>query len=168
MLRSALTPPLLALAGLALALTACDEPKDRRGKAPPVEAGAPPRPPQPAWAADYLGKGLRQLFPEEGECVGNTEAVEARYADGAAIIGWGADTATRAAVGRIVLVDEAYRVVGAGETGLSRPDVPAARPEITDSATGWRAIATVASGALDAYGVTHDGKGACKLGHIAF
>ena len=28
--------------------------------------------------------------------------------------------------------------------------------------------ATVASGALDAYGVTHDGKGACKLGHIAF
>lgn len=163
------TAPAL-IAGLALVLVAgCDRPKDRsEAEAPAAGPTAPPRPPQPAWAADYLGKGLRVLFPKTGDCVGNTETVETRYADGAAVIGWGWNNAAKAAVGRVVLVDSAFRVVGAGETGMSRPDVPAARPEVTDPNTGWRAIATTASGALDAYGITDDGQGACKLGHIEF
>ena len=56
----------------------------------------------------------------------------------------------------------------AGETGLPRPDVPAARPDITDPNTGWRAIATIPVGAVEAYGVTNGGRGACKLGYIKF
>lgn len=163
------TAPAL-IAGLTLVLVAgCDQPKDRSAEtAAPATASAPPRPPQPAWASDYLGKGLRELFPKTGDCVGNTETVETRYADGAAVTGWGWDKTAKAAVGRVVLVDSAFRVVGAGETGTSRPDVPAALPEVTDPNTGWRAIATAATGALDAYGVTDGGQGACKLGHIAF
>ena len=165
MLRTA--PALIA--GLALLLVAgCDRPKDRTEEQAPAAAAAAPRPPQPAWAADYLGKSLRELFPKTGDCVGNTEAVETRYADGAAVIGWGWDNVAKAAVGRVVLVDAGYRVVGAGETGLSRPDVPSARPEVTDPNTGWRAIATTAAGAFDAYGITDGGQGACKLGHIDF
>jgi hypothetical protein len=157
------------IASLALVLVAgCDQPKDRSEAPPPAAPAASPRPPQPAWAADYLGKSLRELFPKTGDCVGNTEAVETRYADGAAVIGWGWDIAAKAAVGRVVLVDAAYRVVGAGETGLSRPDVPAARADITDPNTGWRAITTTAAGAFDAYGITDGGQGACKLGHIEF
>ncbi|MGA0605755.1 hypothetical protein ACO2Q0_07115 [Phenylobacterium sp. VNQ135] len=172
MLKAAvLTPSLVAALGGALVLVAgCDKAKDRSEQAAPAAAApaAPPRPPQPAWATDYLGKGLGQLFPKTGDCVGNTEAVEARYADGVAVIGWGWDNAAKKAVARIVLVDSAMRVVGAGETGMSRPDVPAAQPQITDPNTGWRAIATTPAGALDAYGITDDGQGACKLGHIQF
>lgn len=170
MLRSAvLTPSLVAALGAALVLAGCDKAKDRsEQQAPAAAPTAPPRPPQPAWAADYLGKGLRQLFPKTGDCIGNTEAVETRYADGAAVIGWGWDNAARTSVARIVLVDQAFRIVGAGETGMPRPDVPTARPEITDPNTGWRAIATMPAGSLDAYGITDDGQGACKLGHIDF
>lgn len=161
------TPALIS--GLALVLVAsCDRPKDRSEAQAPAASAAAPRPPQPAWAADYLGKNLRELFPKTGDCVGNTEAVETRYADGAAVIGWGWDNAGKAAVGRVVLVDAGYRVVGAGETGLSRPDVPAARPEVGDPNTGWRAITTTAAGSLDAYGITDGGQGACKLGHIEY
>ncbi|WP_309091152.1 hypothetical protein [Phenylobacterium sp.] len=160
-------------AGLTLALVAgCDKPKDRSAQieapAQPAGPSLPPRPPQPAWAAEYLGKGLRQLFPKTGDCIGNTEAVETRYADGVAIIGWGWDNAAKTSVARIVLVDSAFRVVGAGETGMPRPDVPAAQPHIADPNTGWRAIATVAGGPVDAYGITDNGEGACKLGHLKF
>jgi len=164
--------PALVAAGLTLTLVAgCDKPKDRSEQtaAPAaVEPATPPRPPQPAWATAYLGKSLRELFPKTGDCIGNTEAVETRYTDGAAIIGWGWDNAAKTAVARIVLVDAGFRVVGAGESGMSRPDVPAARPDIPDPNTGWRAIATTAAGAVDAYGITDDGQGACKLGYIKF
>lgn len=157
---------------VALALVAgCDKAKDRTEEtaAPAAaEPAQPPRPPQPAWATAYLGKGLRELFPKTGDCVGNTEAVETRYADGVAIIGWGWDNAAKTSTARIVLVDAGFRIVGAGETGMSRPDVPAAQPAITDPNTGWRAITTTATGAVDAYGITDDGQGACKLGHIKF
>src|SRR5688500_2372483 len=96
-----------AALGLTLVLAAgCDQAKDRtEAQAPPAAPSPPPRPPQPAWATDYLGKGLRELFAKTGDCIGNTEAVETRYADGAAIIGWGFDNAARAPVARIVLVD---------------------------------------------------------------
>ncbi len=166
--RAALSTSILGLAGLALVLSGCDKPKERPVDQPTADAVVQARPPGPAWAADYMGKGLRELFPETGDCVGNTETAETRYADGVSIVGWGADNTTHAGVGRVVLVDEGYRVVGAGETGLPRPDVPAARPDITDPNTGWRAIATIPVGAVEAYGVTNDGRGACKLGYIKF
>lgn len=173
-----LAPAMLAaLAGLSLALSACDEPKPR-GEAPAEPAPGPgaartsePLPPLPAWAPEVMGKGLREAFTETGECVGNTDAVGARYEGaqpGVKIIGWGWDKAEKTAVERIVLVDADFRIVGAGETGLPRPDVTRAQPDITSPTTGWQAFTSRTAGPLDAYGVTSGGRGVCPLGHIEF
>jgi hypothetical protein len=150
-----------------LALAACDKPKDRTKTATPT--AAEPLPAPPAWAGAYMGKGLRDLFPGDGECVGNTDAVEKRYAGaspGTAVVGWGWDVRAKAPVQRVVLVDKDFKVVGAGETGVARPDVPQARPDITSPTTGWRAVTTAVSGGIDAYGLTDGARSVCRLGHL--
>ena len=84
----------------------------------------------------------------------------------ASILGWAWDPATKAPVTRIILVDGDQKIVGAGESGLPRPDVRTARPDITSDSAGWRGVATVSSGGVDAYGLVGDGTATCKLGHI--
>lgn len=158
------------------ALTGCDQPKWRGKAADTPAAGgsaagsaAGAMPALPAWAGELIGKPLKATFPAEGQCVGNTEATGERYAGaspGAKVIGWGWDTAAKQAVPRVLLVDRALNIVGAGETGLERLDVPAARPEITSTTTGWWALTPSTTGYIDAYGVLADGKTVCKLGHI--
>ncbi|MFN3583504.1 hypothetical protein [Phenylobacterium sp.] len=163
--------PAVAMLSLAV-LAACDQPKVR-DQGPTATASVPvaaePLPAMPEWAAAYMGKGLRDVFPETGECVGNTDTVKTRYAGppaGVAIIGWGWNVTEKAPVARIVVVDKEFTIIGAGETGLERPDVPKARSDVTSSTTGWRAVTTATSGGLDAYGVTNGGRGVCKLGHL--
>lgn len=162
-----------ALALLPLvALAACDQPKVRN-QGPPAAASIPvvaePLPATPDWAAAYLGKGLRDVFPETGECAGNTDVVKTRYAGppaGVAIIGWGWNVAEKVAVERVVIVDKEFTIIGAGETGLPRPDVQKVRPDVTSGTTGWRAVTTATTGGVDAYGLTNGAKGVCKLGHL--
>jgi hypothetical protein len=164
----------LTVTALSLALSACDKPKDRTP--PPAEgtAAAPatpaavsaPLPPTPAWAAAYMGKTVAELFPQAGQCVGNTDNVSNTLTGGVEIVGWGWDTALKQPVARVVLTDQEGRVIGFGETGVGRPDVPAAKPEITSQTTGWKGYTSRTDGWLDAYGVTNDGKGQCKLGHL--
>ena len=180
---------LLGMAALPLAsLAACDRPKPRdqsqvsgpiSGAPAPAAPAAPagPKvtisteaPPPPAsWATALIGQPLRPTFPGSGACVGNTDVVDTRYKGGpggAKIIGWGWDPAAKTAVQHVLLVDRDFKIVGAGETGLARPDVTAARPDITSRTTGWQATTTKTAGGLDSYGVLADGKTTCKLGHI--
>jgi hypothetical protein len=164
----------------ALALSACGQPKATGEARPAPQAATPVQPvsilqeappPPPAWAAALIDKPLRDRFPAEGACTGNTDAVGALYVGatrGAKIVGWGWDTGAREPVRRVVLVDPAGKVVGAGETGIERPDVVAARRNITSGTTGWWAVTALDAGQLDAYGLLPDGKSACRLGHIAF
>jgi hypothetical protein len=168
----------LALSSLAL-LTACDQPKPR-GPAANAPAAAPapaqaaqntePAPAAPAWAVALIGKPLKEAFPgADVSCVGNTDNVVNRYqgaSPGVKIVGWGWDPAAKAAVQRVVLVDADARIVGAGETGAPRPDVTAARPDITSPTTGWTAVTAKTSGPVDAYGIIGDGKSLCRLGHL--
>lgn len=165
------------------AVAACDQPKPRQpdDKAAAPVAAAPagpqvatttdPLPPLPPWAGAYMGKGLRDVFPGDGACLGNTDIVELRYqgaAPGAKIIGWGWDTAAKKVVERVVLVDKNFQIVGAGEKGLPRPDVISTLPQVTDENSGWSALTPLASGAVDSYGITGDGTAICKLGHLEF
>jgi hypothetical protein len=179
----------LGLGALSLAsLAGCDRPKPREQSqvSGPVGAPAPPAapaapagptvtisteapPPPPAWATALIGQPLRPTFPGTGACIGNTDTVDTRYkggSGGAKIIGWGWDPAAKAAVQRVLLVDRDFKIVGAGVTGLDRPDVVAARPDVSSRTTGWQATTARTSGGLDSYGVLADGKSICKLGHI--
>jgi len=166
-----------------LALAACDEPKPRtqRPTPPPIFptphplAYAPagrPMPPLPAWAAGMIGQPLASLFPGDHPlCVGNTDNVQERYGGatpGVQIVGWGWDPAARAPIARILLADPAGLVAGAGEGGVARRDVIAARPEITVLETGWAAYTSRSMGPIEAYGLVADGKAICRLGHLAY
>jgi hypothetical protein len=66
----------------------------------------------------------------------------------------------------VVLVDADFRIVGAGEGGVPRPDIPAAKSYIQDPNTGWHANVARVSGPLDAYGVIASGTAVCPLGHF--
>jgi hypothetical protein len=161
----------LVVAAATLALAGCDKPKDRTPPAASTSApkAAGPRPALPAWSQAMLGKAHASLFPGEMKpCVGNTDVVEQRYVDGAKIVGWGWDPATKAPIARVILVDVTGLVAGAGETGVARPDVTAARPEITSPTTGWAAYTGAASGPLDGYGIIDSGKSLCRLGRLEF
>jgi hypothetical protein len=172
-----------ALALLAL-LAACDRPKPGTSPAapPPAVTGAPPPPPAiktsqdplpalPAWAAPMIGKTLKDVLPDlGGTCIGNTDVVDMRYvgaSQGVQIEGWGWDSAAKQVVARVVVVDIDGKIVGAGETGVPRPDVQAARgAEVTSPTSGWKAIVNLTTGSVDAYGVVGDGSKGCKLGHL--
>ena len=90
----------LTATALCLALAACDKPKDRTPK-PDDSAPAPtasvsaPLPATPAWAAPYMGKTVAELFPQAGQCVGNTDNVNAKLTGGVEIVGWGWDSAAK-------------------------------------------------------------------------
>ncbi|HEY3797686.1 MAG TPA: hypothetical protein VGL58_04980 [Caulobacteraceae bacterium] len=165
---------------LAAALSACRRPDwANKGQQPgAANASAPPvtlitpdsRPALPAWAALYMGKAVKTALPQVASCAGNLDIVTARYEGanaGAKVIGWGWDTAAAKAVDKVVLVDAAGLVVGAGEGGLSRPDVPQHSPTVTSPNTGWAAIAGMKTGAVDAFGVIN-GQARCPLGHLEF
>lgn len=134
--------------------------------ATPPEQGIAPAP--PPWAGPLLGRRLDEIAQGVAACQGNADAVRRRYAGPppeAELAGWGWDLAAGRRVARVVLVDESGRIVGAGEGGRRRLDVPRALPAIPDADTGWTAV-TGATGAVTAYGLTGDGRGACRLGTL--
>jgi hypothetical protein len=155
-----------------VALAACDKPKARQVSTEvsgPKGHSTEPLPANPEWLTVLLGRNLSEAMPQKGACVGNTDLVDTRYegaSPGTRIIGWGWDTEAKAPVARVVLVDGGGTIVGGGETGQNRPDVPAARPDITTPAVGWAAITTLTKGPLDTYGITTGGQGTCFLGHM--
>jgi hypothetical protein len=176
-------PVLIVLAAL---VAGCDNPKERPPKPAAVAndglpAGAPaapgattsqePLPPPPEWAAGYIGKTLAEVFPDQnGRCIGNTDLVNLRYggaSPGLRVEGWGWEPTAKAPVERVLLVDEGGKVVGAGQTGKPRPDVTAARKDITSPTTGWQAVTSKTTGGVDAFGVMPNGKQVCRLGHLS-
>lgn len=160
--------------GLASLLVAgCDEPKPRT-QPPPLPVGdqapVPIAERLPDWSRDLMSKPLSSLYPQTAAiCIGNAENVQNRFpapAPGVEIAGWGWDPQAKAPIPRILLVDAAGVVVGAGEPGIARPDVPAARPEVTAPDTGWSALTERTQGPVDVFGVIGGGKALCRLGRV--
>lgn len=167
MTRLATTLAVLSIAALALA--ACDKPKDRTPKTAVAPAVVATLPALPEWSKAMIGKAKADLFPGELKpCKGNTDNVEQKFADGVKIVGWGWDPATKEPVPRVILVDVTGLVAGAGETGIARPDVNRAVPEIKSPNTGWAALTSRTTGPVEAYGVIGGGKALCTLGNLAF
>lgn len=179
----------VATALAAASLAGCDKAKPRPPSAQPAApsaaatpAGAPaawtPPPPKPtndplpaqaAWAGALLGKSQKVAFPRaDGNCIGNTDRVDLRYVGatpGVMIEGWGWDKDAKQVVARVVLADKDGQIVGGGESGVPRPDVPAAEPFVTSSTSGWKAVTPVTTGVLLAYGIVGEGR-TCALGQI--
>jgi hypothetical protein len=173
----------IAVAGLVLlAASACSrpdwtDPEKSHGsralpppaaaKALPADDAAAPKP--PAWAAALIGKPLRTAFPADGVCMGNTDRVirvHRGQPPGAIIEGWGWEYAAKAPVPRVILVDASDIIVGVGETGQSRPDVPRVVPAVTSPNTGWEGVAYALTGQVKAYGVIDNGQAVCALGAV--
>jgi len=161
--------PCLIVGAAILALSGCDKPKARNVPPAPAPATVAALPPLPAWGKDMIGKAQAALFPAEFKpCIGNTDNVEQKYADGVKIVGWGWDPATKEPVARVILVDITGLIAGVGETGLPRPDVNAASPQIKSPTTGWAALTSRTTGPVDVYGIVDGGKSLCQLGHLEF
>ncbi|HEX8501924.1 MAG TPA: hypothetical protein VF659_15180 [Pyrinomonadaceae bacterium] len=130
-----------------------------------------PRPPYPAWASEVMGKPVRELFPKTTDCIGNTDLVVMKFEGdppGVQIIGWGWEPGAALPVRRVVLADAAQLIVGVGEGGSERPDVPEHQPSVTTTKTGWQALVGLGSGTVDAYGVTSQPQTVCRLGTLTW
>lgn len=178
----------IAAAGLAAAsLAGCDQPKVRPAPSdvdmPPAmtqaaAAASPaggitpaPLPDRPPWAVTFMGRALSSVFKDAaGQCIGYADKVDWRYQGappGVMVEGWGWDLAAKAPITRILLTDPTGQVVGAGTGGVvPRPDVPAARKEVTSGLTGWQALSPRTEGVLLAYGITANGAATCPLGQV--
>lgn len=164
----------IVLVGASLALTACDKPSSTTpppaapaSAAPTVPTSAEAAPAQPDWAKAYLGRRLADVIPgTQGSCTGSIDKIMLQYRDGAEVVGWGWDLQKKDVVARVVIVDAGQTIIAGGETGMPRPDVNLAKPEITSPTTGWKAVVPLNSGGVDAFGLTDDGKSTCRLGHL--
>ncbi|MDP3173628.1 MAG: hypothetical protein Q8M88_04255 [Phenylobacterium sp.] len=146
---------------LAISLAACDQPEWTKPSAP----GDHP-PPAPAWAAPLIGERLREAFIETAGCAGAVDTVTQRFKGpppGARIVGWAWDARAHQPATQIIVVRDGL-IVGAGDGGRPRADVPAVRPDVTSAATGWQADARSIGGELEVLAVI--GAGACPLGRI--
>jgi hypothetical protein len=150
----------LALIG---GLAACDQPG-------PLSAAAKrqlaPPPAAPAWAAPLAGKALKSVFPAEARCVGYVDAVTDRFKDARKAVGWSWSVTHSQAVQRLVAVDAAGAMVGFGEGGTARPDVPAVRPEVGSPDTGWWLITPTAERSYAVWGVDAASGSACPIGEV--
>ena len=144
--------------------------------APVVRKAVPrldtPAPPWPKWVAPLLGKPIRAVYPREAVCIGNTDGIGWMYAgqpSRVVLLGWSWDAVAKAPAPRIVLTDSSGLIVGGGRTGVTRPDVIAAKPGVvTTAVTGWQALSPVLTGGVSAFGVVEGGRAVCPLGGLAF
>jgi len=136
---------------------------DRAHDAP--AAGSTAALPYPSWSAPMMGKPLSALFPRRAtNCAGHLDGLmESTSATGTRIGGWAFDTSTHSAVSRVLLTDNSGVVVGAGNGGFMRYDVPANNPGVQSQATGWYGYASIVSRGLRAWAITSDPGTVCSL-----
>jgi outer membrane protein OmpA-like peptidoglycan-associated protein len=139
---------------------------------PPAAAGTAPvvvadsMPAYPAWAAAAIGKPLHALYPKTSTaCLGFLDGAAFKYVgprSGDKLFGWAYDTGADAPVLRVLFADARGTIVGAGDGGVSRPDVPAKLARIASPLTGWEGYAA-ASGPVAAWAVLGSPGTVCRL-----
>jgi hypothetical protein len=118
--------------------------------------------------ADWPGRELNTLtkVAPTGACIGAFDALSVPLTNApanAVSAGWAWDVTHHSLPRRIVMTDARGIVVGVGHTGAKRPDVAAARPEVTSPAAGWTGFVHVDGGEVTAFALLADGT-ACALG----
>jgi hypothetical protein len=128
-----------------------------------------PLPAAPAWAAALISQPLDKAFNKSAPCLGNTDGVKVRYvgaARGVRLAGWAWDPVRRETLQHVVIQGPDGTIVGAGEGGTRRLDVPRVLPDVTSTTSGWEAVTWRTGGPVDVFGVLADGQTICRLGHI--
>jgi hypothetical protein len=153
-----------SLAGVALlAAAGCD----RSG---PLSAVArnhlPPAPPAPAWSAALLGHSLASLFPGVDSCIGSVDGSTERYRGAHRVEGWIWNYSVQAPSSRLAVVDPAGVMVGFGEGGLVRSDVPGVRKDVTSVTTGYRVVTPEGPGPYTIYAIDAGRRSACRIGPV--
>jgi len=126
-----------------------------------------------AWEFSHGSPRLLQTSPNWGgyqlvstdKCSGFLDGVERiKGTDRVAARGWAWDQTRRRAPQLVLLALPGGLIVGFGEVGAPRTDIPAARKDISDLRTGWDGEATAAHGSkLRAFAVLADSKSICPL-----
>lgn len=126
-----------------------------------------PTPATPKWASAMIGKPLMAVFARKmSQCAGYLDGAAVRYTGhprGVQVSGWAYDMTANVPASRVLLVDQNGRIVGAGNGGIPRPDVPATLPGVHSLATGWEGYARMESGTVSAWMVLHGDSSVCKL-----
>jgi outer membrane protein OmpA-like peptidoglycan-associated protein len=125
----------------------------------------------PSWAGSIVGKQLRALFPvQTAHCEGYLDSVSPVSPDGSATLsGWAFDLDASKPIDRIVLTTADGSIVGAGNGGFQRLDVPAVRHEVTTQSAGWNAyVAAVPHSSVSAWAVMNAPGTVCRLVGVAF
>lgn len=155
-----------ALVFAALVVAGCSRPEFSQSNKTPTSTV--PVPDLPAWARSFEGRKIASVGAQKlGGCNGFVDAVVGRYTGsrpGAQIAGWGWDTVAKRPFDKIVVTGDGSVVVGAGASGIERPDVPKVIPSITSTKTGWMAIVHESAGPIQAWGVS--GSTVCLLGRF--
>ena len=152
----------MAAATASLSLTACGP----DGPVSTAQQSNAPRPRFPDWSEPMIGKPMSQFVHGHGDCKGVFDAVLVDYngkPSGATAGGWGWDIAAKQPVQHVLFVDANDNIVGAASGGVSRPDVPAALPDVTSKTTGWMGVMGITKGKVLVVGVTSRNAG-CDLG----
>ena len=159
---------------LALAAAACNGKPERdayttdAAATPSQGATKAPMPAYPAWASAMIGANLKDKAKGSAVCKGALDVVSTKYVGarpGVAMEGWGWDEKGARPLDKVLFVDTEGRIVGAGVVGNRRDDVPKALPEVKTPAVGWKGVAGVTSGEVQAVGLTTGGA-SCTLGRI--
>ena len=159
-----------AALAMTAALAGCNgKPEDTGQSSGAPAPAAPVKGPAPAyadWVAPMLGHKVTEFAKVTTPCLGSFDVAGTRYVGPPAkvdVAGWGWDQTGKRPIARVVLTNEDGRIVGGAVTGVNRPDVPAAVPEVKTPAVGWKGIAQASSGDITAVGLTASG-GFCTLG----
>jgi len=159
-----LRPVSWVLVAAFLSLTGCNQTQT----ASQCTVGAGARPAYPAWASSVLGKSYLKLYPNKSKCAGNLDPGATKYSgkpSGSTFAGWAWDLEHKRPVDRLLLTDYLGNIVGVGQGGFDRPDVPAYDPRVTSKSSGWHGVVSIVSGPVDALGIT--GKTTvCPIGDI--
>lgn len=124
-------------------------------------------PAQPQWAVALLGKTFRASFPKTTTCIGHLDGVLAKYdrkPKGSVLYGWAFDSGAGQPPSRVLIVNAQGVIIGGGESGVPRPDVPAAVPAVKSPSSGWQAPVGITEGAVYAWGIAQQRGTVCFVG----
>jgi len=115
-----------------------------------------------------IGTNAAPDYDQSKACLGHFDMISLVHKGdhpGYEVYGWAWDVDAAAPAARVIIADSTGRIVGAGEGGVNRPDVPKVLPKVTSVATGWRGLVAARGGKVTALAVLKSGK-QCDAGSL--